>query len=430
MTTAKMPGLRIGELSRPRALALGLTDAEAAQLYAAFPTVRSIINLSQVAQNEWDVLVTKQGATGAASHLFVIAVRQTGGFQSAEFGYSNAMVSERMRIPIAGRYGDTSRAGVFEVPANLPPILHRLARDVLAPAAQRQTEHDVLPAKTVYNESTDLSFLRPFLVTSQGTAVAGSFTRVGGTAECWCLPHYVDYLVPWAQAARSLWHAIDPDRFPQPAPWMRRPEWRTPTEIELLLERGRLDDERTAAIASFDAKLAAADRSITDATEAADMRERGLLTAQGDDLKRVVTAAFEEFGFQIEDVDTSRAKGDLLEDLQVRDPDDSDWLALVEIRAHLKGAQVHDLMRLQSRFGPRYRQEHKRPPDRLWYVINHSLGQDPDQRQPALMSNPNELALFAEDGGVVLDSVELFKLWKAVEGKTLVPAEARRLSTA
>src|SRR6202022_4577796 len=50
-----------------------------------------------------------------------------------------------------------------------------------------------------------------------------------------------------------------------------------------------------------------------------------------------------------------------------------------------------------------------------------------DQRPPALMSKPNELALFAEDGGVVLDSVELFKLWKAVEGETLVPAEARRL---
>ena len=425
MSTSKMPGLLIGERPRPRALALGLTEAEVAQLYAAFPTVRSITSLSQVAQNEWDVLVTKLGATDAAPHLFVIGARQVGILQSGDFGYADATVSS-LDLPVAVTFGDTSRAGVLRVPADLPPILHRVVRDVLAPAAQVQQVHDVLTAKSMLGETSGVPIVRPFLVTSEGKTVAGSFTRTGGMAECWCLPRYVEYLVPWALAARSVWHGLAPDRFPQPAPWMRQQEWRTPTEIELLRARAQLDDERTAALASFDARLVAADQSITRVTEAADKRERGVLTAQGDDLKRVVIAALEDFGFQVQDMDLSWSKGDQLEDLHVRDPDSGDWLALVEIRAHIKGAQVHDLMRLQSRFGPRFRKEHNHPPDRLWYVVNHSLGQDPDQRQPALMSNPSEIALFAEDGGLVIDSVELFKLWKAIQGKTLAPAAARR----
>src|SRR5207237_899946 len=126
MTGSTMPGLMIGELPRPRTLALGLTDAEVAQLYAAFPTVRAITSLSQVAQNEWDVLVTKRGASDAAPHLFVIGVRQTGITNSGDFGYSNFTVSKDVQLPLTVSYGETSRAGVFEVPANLPPNLHRL----------------------------------------------------------------------------------------------------------------------------------------------------------------------------------------------------------------------------------------------------------------------------------------------------------------
>ena len=61
------------------------------------------------------------------------------------------------------RRGDKELTDI-EVPANLPPTLHRLIRDELAPAAQRQSAHEVLTSRSIAGESNQVSFVRPFLV--------------------------------------------------------------------------------------------------------------------------------------------------------------------------------------------------------------------------------------------------------------------------
>jgi hypothetical protein len=81
-------------------------------------------------------------------------------------------------------------------------------------------------------------------------------------------------------------------------------------------------------------------------------------------------------------------------------------------------------MRMQ-RFSARFQKDEGRLPDRLWYLVNHSLADDPSQRQRALASNQAEVDTFAESGGLVLDTVELFKLWQAVDAGRVDRAVAR-----
>lgn len=70
-------------------------------------------------------------------------------------------------------------------------------------------------------------------------------------------------------------------------------------------------------------------------------------------------------------------------------------------------------------------------PDAAWYVVNQFRSQDPASRPRALASNDPEIAEFSESEppGLVIDTVELFKLWQAVGDKRVSQEEARTLLT-
>jgi hypothetical protein len=53
------------------------------------------------------------------------------------------------------------------------------------------------------------------------------------------------------------------------------------------------------------------------------------------------------------------------------------------------------------------------------------VGQDPSTRPIPLASNPNELQTFAEDGGLVIDTSELFRLVMNVR-RGLIDQDAAR----
>jgi hypothetical protein len=123
-------------------------------------------------------------------------------------------------------------------------------------------------------------------------------------------------------------------------------------------------------------------------------------------------------------MDRETPENDRREDLRVG-LRGSEWCAIVEVRGYKGGAQVNDLMRIE-RFATRYAADVGKPPDSRWYIVNQFVGRDPDQRPPMLESNPVELADFAEAGGLVADTTEIFRLARDVESGVLTQESARR----
>jgi hypothetical protein len=87
---------------------------------------------------------------------------------------------------------------------------------------------------------------------------------------------------------------------------------------------------------------------------------------------------------------------------------------MVEVRGYKRGAQLKDLLRL-GRFRTRFVQEEFRLPNAMWYVVNQFAEDDPAARPPVLSANPNEMATFAEDDGMAIDTADLLRLWLAVQ---------------
>jgi hypothetical protein len=116
--------------------------------------------------------------------------------------------------------------------------------------------------------------------------------------------------------------------------------------------------------------------------------------------------------------------GDRREDLRVATSDKPGWTALVEVRGYKRGAQVNDLQRI-GRFRRRYLQETGRDSDRVWYIVNQFLKDDPAGRSAVFQFNEPDLATFAEDDGLVIDTVQLFSISRAVQLQEIDSALAR-----
>jgi hypothetical protein len=82
-------------------------------------------------------------------------------------------------------------------------------------------------------------------------------------------------------------------------------------------------------------------------------------------------------------------------------------------------------MRLNGRFRSRFQQDEGRRPDACWLIVNHFMELDPDLRERVLQSRQPEVDEFASDGGLVVDSVQLFRLFGVVAAGTLDASTAR-----
>jgi hypothetical protein len=185
-------------------------------------------------------------------------------------------------------------------------------------------------------------------------------------------------------------------------------------------------NEKAVILADLDQREALLHRELDERRERADRADRRLLTAQGDDLRAEVISALKDIGFTVTDVDTEAAKkGDLLEDLRVTDPDSPGWIALAEVRGYGAGAKVSDLQRI-GRFVERYIKAEGKPPSSRWYVVNHHIGWDPSIRPTPLASNREEVELFSEVDGLVIDTRSLFTIRHEVRTGLKTEALARR----
>jgi hypothetical protein len=299
----------------------------------------------------------------------------------------------------------------------------------LEPVLRTRHRHEYFayePFSSVAATSRDpgSKLLIPFAETADGRVLAGRYDRFQ-TAEAWVLPSDVPDLVAWVSAALAEWHTRDRDRFPGSPEWSRQPAWATHDERKLLGDLDAIRTEREAVLERLDHRERELVATLAAAQEAADAYERALLTSNDDPLVQAVLQAFTELGFSVTDADVAPDRTEKLEDLRVKDASAPDWVALVEVKGYGKGAQTGALTQF-FRFERRYRQRTGRQPDALWYIANQFKDRDPATRQKILQSNEADVSNFADVGGLVLDTVELFHLLDAVRSGYITAGDARR----
>lgn len=158
--------------------------------------------------------------------------------------------------------------------------------------------------------------------------------------------------------------------------------------------------------------------------EEADQSERLLLTGTDTSLVDVVRKTLELFGFDVTDVDAGLAEGQAKkEDLRVAD---GDWISLCEVKGYTKGAKLGDIGKLQG-YATLFAAETGHAPTALWYVVNHWRETDPSSRANLLQGGDEYIEAFAEQGGLVVDTRDLFRLRKAVEAGSISTDAVREL---
>lgn len=414
---------------RPRCIALGFGDQAFTVLERVLPGVVRISALADVHQSEWDLLVAATGdLIDVESHLFVIA------FGCRIIGKPNVDDPPLLvrTYEIEQEEGPGSPASVaveFNTPDEIPPRFVSLVADDLVPRLKSEHWHDTLLAYRAHEgdigkPSYNILGVERMLVGTDGAVYAAHFQRPGGKAWFLTLPSQAS-MVDWVEAAVSHWHSVDSKRFPGTLDWTNQAyEWMTPHEVEAAnaaIEAGEAKEKAEA-----DEK--AAWERFREAREVARSGPLRLLTEQGEVLSGAVRDALREIGLVVRDMDEEHPGDDLLEDLRASPLDRPEWVALVEVKGYMRSlGKADDLLNLTGRFGRRFRTAEGREADAFWYVVNHEMGTDPVARRQILGGSDAEVESFGAIGGLAIDTVDLFRLWRDVKKSDLGQADAQGL---
>lgn len=411
-----------GEQPRPRALLLGFDDILNAALSTTFATTRAVAQLSEVRQQEYDVLLTTVGVPWeTANHLFVLA------FGGRDLGVPTTPLD----VPISTAQllrGRHSVGNEVHIADGLDQRIVRLLASDIGPAASARGAHQGIAVGYGSNRyPLRHGMVTPWLLVGDAVIACEFERRDGDGSRCWVLPDYADVLA-WANLAQSCWGEVAPDRFPSRSNWLTERRWWNASEKAAADEVARLEEHRTSVLRELRAAETAADDVLTTAHQTADEHERRLLLSQGNDLVTVVTECLEDLGFEVDDMDSHWPSGQRSEDLRIRHVAHGTWEAICEVRGYQRGAALSDLMRLQ-RFAHLYERDGGHAPSACWYVVNPLIGEDPAARPQVLRSNEDEVDLFVKSySGALIDTARLFELWISVqEGAVARDAAAARL---
>ncbi|MYS12500.1 hypothetical protein [Streptomyces sp. SID4982] len=412
-----------GAKPHPRALIHGFSSESPLGSFVekVFPTHRYIEedDLLRIRMSEWDLVVTLGGLSGLDSHLYII-----------QFGGARVGITAREPTSLMVEASGYSYATQFEIPDEPTSSIRAVVREALVPHVQ---EH----AENLYWRFAQFTSSRWHQVSVEGRTDIQAFLRDGDgeilagrllykSREIWWVPDVGTGHQKWLAVALEVWAERDGARFPVREEWRERYSWQTPEEVNA---RNSLQTTRTRLL-SVISELRSQEQSllaeIGKLSGQIDEKERKLLTAQGDELVDQVDLCLSELGFDVTNVDKEiSTPGDRREDLRVKNPD-GDWSAVAEVRGYTRGAQLNDLLRI-GRFVTRYTKEIGEEPSASWYLVNQELKKDPDARQEPLAANGEEVATFAEGGGLVIDTRDLFRLLMAVRRGEIKKERAREL---
>lgn len=207
-----------------------------------------------------------------------------------------------------------------------------------------------------------------------------------GGSEALLLPSYVPNLARWLNTLIPRWRQRSPERFPQELDWSSDDEWSTAEERYVRQRIGRIQNDKRAAVSEFDEQIKSLSAELHRVNLAADSGPRRMLTNQGTELVDAAAQAIRDLGFDVIDADRDldSERGQKLEDLQIREPNREEWIAL-EVRGYKGGAKTSDFQRL-ARFAARYERETTVSPSRRWLIVNHLINEPPASRPKAFES--------------------------------------------
>jgi hypothetical protein len=425
----------INESPRPRLLVYGLKDREAeiAKIMELAPASKRCESLSEVRQQEWDILVTDHqmwmhhGSLGAfnfvSEHMCVVFVTPAAPLAgqlaieirpdwSAAVGVRNYHVSQELKR-------------ILGLPERISALVHEQLEPLLKIRPAHQYFTADMQGPVSFPNAWEKAVIEPFITTGAGNVLAGRYKR-SSTSEAWLLPGDTPDVASWVRAALAEWHSLAPDRFPGVPDWSEQPEWMTAEERDISAKIKGIQHQREVLLDALDAQEKDLRRELRDAQGRASQYQRALLTSQSDSLKDAVIWAFGEIGFQVTDADLDAVPDDHLEDLRIQDADAPEWIALAEVKGYTKGAKTEALTQLM-RFNVRYLQRTGKAASASWYVVNQFLNRDPSARQSALNGKDDDVAAFAAGGGLVIDSVTLFNLLRLVHDGKMEASRAREL---
>jgi hypothetical protein len=411
-----------GEQPHPRVLFQGFEadDAHYQAMSRLVPTARLMPEpgLAALRAAEWDIVVTKAAELRAAPHMHVLALGCT------QLG----AISIRAVPTISVDYRGTQPSEIMEVPESLPDRLRRLITSELIPYLQGLSARPYLTFRYIapqMKNNGELGTL-PFVLDADKNIIAGAFERYRNR-WCWALPYVPEHRELWFAAALEDWHEKTPALVPLKLGWTSRQAWMTQDELAIQADLEALSLERARIAEKLNTRELELRSAKSAACSAADSGLRLLLTAQAEPLVKATIKALEELEFGVEDMDEELPpNSQRIEDLRLSDPDEPNWTNITEVRGYTGGAKVSDLQRI-GRFAGLYLRENGAFPTSRWYLVNQFLDADPDTRQPPLLGAEDDVQVFAEDGGLVIDTRDLFQLVRAVEDGRMSRADARRL---
>ena len=380
-----------------------------------------VTSLNKVNLSEWDAIISLTGQVPEDS------MRHLRGF--CDNYDPQDELAERCRGTVAGRQVVLPDFTVNELAADLEevikPFLEQQAKSESKEAFLKlpeQVDGKRAPEETLVN-------MTPILRLPSDETIAMSMALETFPSNEWIVvAGHTGNPFEWFEACLVRWNRSDPAAFPLDT-WRESEAWMTANETQALANLTQIERKRMLAIDELDRELEDAQQRLETLSSAAINSERRLLTATGDQLVEAVKDAFERLGFQVEDQDAIAEveERERLEDLRVTLNDSSSWIALAEVKSRKRPTSGNEVIASFMRPLARYTKLHQTNPDALWFIANSQLGVDPSSRFDPLHSSPDDLAAFAEDSGLVISSVDLFRLLRALDLGQISPEDARAL---
>jgi hypothetical protein len=412
--------LTFGQESHPRVLFTGF-DSENDLQYQAMsrlvPTASLMPDrgLLEVRGAEWDIVVSKAASVDARRHMHVLAL-----------GCSRVGTVSIRGAPTVVEYQGRQPSPIMEVPDDLPGGLQRLIVSELIPYLRSLSFRPYLRLRSVGSvKANGLVPTLPFVVDAEQNLIAGAFEH-HKNRWCWALPYMPDHPELWFAAALEDWHQRTPQLVPMITGWNTRETWMTQKEIAIRADLEALAQERMRLIEKLSLRELELSSAQSTASAVADRGVRQLVTGKSRSLIQATMDAFRQLEFDVEDVDQHAHIGSEMEDLRLQDPHDPSWTNITQIRGYADAAKLGDIQRL-TLFAEQFSNRNGSLPTSSWYVVNQFLSTDPDLRPLPLGGSKEDVERFANNGGLILDTRELFQLVRAVDAGRLTPAEARRM---
>jgi hypothetical protein len=303
-------------------------------------------------------------------------------------------------------------------------------------------QHDVLPVPPIFEAPLrewlgSFQSSRGMPVIFDGWPTAGDFRRRGGTLEdiaivmsqeprlplavhhfeeetkkgvAW-FPSMPPNHMGWIRALLFHWAQSDPERLPGLRDWETTAEWMTSREQELSAKLTDLEQCRSRLLGELESEEARLKQVLLAARAEGNAGPRRILTTQDDELVSAVANVFRELGFGVREMDKElRPGGSNREDLRLTLGTKPGWEAIVEVKGYAKsGGKLNDISQIEKHAGY-YAVEKGRLPDKKLYVVNGEFETTASPSMRRLPFSDEDLAPFANDGGLVLMTAELFHL--------------------